>query len=44
MRYQSFDIKHGHEGRSETAETSLFSNEMISDLNIEKISDILPNI
>ena len=46
MRYQSFNIyKHGeHEGRSETAESSLFSNQMISDVNIEKILEILPNI
>ena len=33
-----------HEGRSETAKTSLFSNQMISDVNIEKILANLPNI
>ena len=46
MRYQSFSIhKHGeHEGRSGTTESSLFSNQMISDVNIEKILEILPNI
>ena len=44
MRYQSFSIKHGHEIGSETADTSLFSNQMISYVNIEKILKILPNI
>ena len=45
MRYQSFSIEHGeHEERNETAETSLFSNQMISDVNIEKILANLPNI
>ena len=35
MRY---GCKHGeHEGKSETVESSLFSNQMISDVNIEKV-------
>ena len=43
MRYQTSSIKYGEpEGRSGTAGTSLF--EMISDVNTEKILDILPNI